>query len=964
MIFFLILSIFTVINFSSPFVSTVKADWWDTDYSYRKTITIDSNQLPNSLKNFPVLVYIHEDTDLFDNAQHDLDDIVFVSSDNLTQYHHEIDNYTVNANSITAWIWVNLTYVSGMDNGTNTQMNMYYGHPAASNQEDVANTWDSNYTGVYHCNSTTNMMIHDSTGNGNDATMYGNVSNETTTLHFGDTFSFDGTDDYITFPDGTWLRNSSGDYGTHEIWVKANKTNANMQLIQQRDTGALDAGLDQAYTRLTSTAGYRYNGFSDGTSEWYVDSQGSGTATTDWTYICHAMADDDVSLFVNGNITISDTDCYTPGAPVGDKLYNGLGSDHSGNFDYDGYIDEIRISNTRRNNSWINATYNNMVNLSTFITFDGQIQQIDNVVEKVTDFEAATDSTSQITLSWTRSTNGNYTYIERNSVSVWVRGTGTFIYNNTGSTTIDTGLTQSNKYYYLAWAFNESTHIFSSSLGVNNHTGPTNPSNVAVIPTTSKINFTWNTGTRADATVLIRKSGSFPVDIDDGTELYNGTATGYDDTSYTTNSRYKLFSWADDVNLSSIGINAVWGQLNVTCYQENTSTQLHDFTVFVTNNSGTETYEEFSAGNQSVIIDIDNLPTGEDIIVKVNQTGYYSRVYYMDISPNNYYELKTYLPIVNDSYLYRLSVYDQPGEYGTNYPIEDATVDIKRYINSTNGWDSIGIYLTDGDGNIYVYLIPGELYKISISATGYISSISDFIPSINVFEQVFRLQPTSTPDDDVVYDDWWEDITITINMISSGTFGDGSPQMGNITINYADSNSSTVNTQMKLYEQYNDNIFLLNTWNNASTSFNIVNSSINTTRFHYLTLHFNTTGTYNIQQPIIMLIPNVDIYLGVTPFDLDDRIDRIIGDFEIDGQHVPWETIIAVTLPIMLLVLFGPYNTGLGIISCGLSMALVETIIRLYSTNGFSWGITGLGVFIFVTGIIYIFSTKEAGDRL
>ena len=54
--------------------------WWDTDWSYRKEITIDHTKVAASLVNFPVLISFASDADLASKAQDDGDDIVFINN--------------------------------------------------------------------------------------------------------------------------------------------------------------------------------------------------------------------------------------------------------------------------------------------------------------------------------------------------------------------------------------------------------------------------------------------------------------------------------------------------------------------------------------------------------------------------------------------------------------------------------------------------------------------------------------------------------------------------------------------------------------------------------------------------------------------------------------------------------------------------------------------------------------------
>lgn len=947
--------------------------WWDSNWLKVKDVYIDHTQVPIALTNFPILINLSS-TDMMGDVQADLGDIVFTNSLNNTIMPHEIDWYEINATNVNALIWVNVSSVNGVADGADTHIRMYYKNSGCGNQANPGGTWDSDYEFVYHLNETTGAThADDSTSNANNGSLNGTIPVQRS-VKIGNGQLLDGTNDYIhPICDGANVTEA----GTIEFWVDLQGSTVDQFFCSMHkdasNTVRMDTGGNSKWVFIGDLGGV--NAWSNTTLD----------VNTTLEQVVYTWADDDVKMFVSGNQIYVDTsvdaNSFTP-----DNFW--FGANQNGGDDLNATMDEIRASSTRRSDSWIVANYNtvnNMTGVNPFVTISGEVDWSQGATDTISYFNVSTNSKTQMTLNWTQSTNGNYTYIERNTISSWSIGDGTFLYNATNIGTVDSNVTAYNVYYYNAWAFNESTHNFSAYTSANNHTGPLNPTSINPSLSGGTLNFTWTKGTRGDTTVIVRKHNSFSDSISDGTQVYNGSATGYDDASFNTSSYYTFYGFNSLTSLSSSGIQTQWGVLQVRVFDENTSAVIYNYTVFVTNQSGSETYEIYSANTQVINIGIANLPTGEDVVIKINATvfdgnwsagcgdcdnttnttiEYEDRVYYMDINPNTFYNLSAYLPRVVDSYLYRLSVVGPKDEYNADPPIQGATMDIKRYINSSVGWESVGIYLTDGDGNIYVYLIPGEIYKVTTSASGYLTDISDYIPSDTVFEQRFRLTPTTTPDGVIVYDDFWSDVTIDIDMVSSGRFSNETYQFGNITIEFSDSNGSIINTQIRLYEIYGNNATLVATWDNSSSSFNIVRGGINTTRVYYISVHFNSSASYYDIQPIIILIPNVDTSFYVEPFNLDDRITKIIGPFTMDGKEVPWSIVIGIIIPIIVLVSFGPFNTGLGIISCGISMVMVQGFLSKIIIGGFSWGVAGLGVFIIIIGILYVMTKGQGSDQL
>ena len=93
----------------------------------------------------------------------------------------------------------------------------------------------------------------------------------------------------------------------------------------------------------------------------------------------------------------------------------------------------------------------------------GSTIEASNTPNPPSNFTASAYNSTRIDLSWTKGSNADYTYIERNTVISWNRGEGTLIYNNTGTTFSDTGLSPNTIYYYQAWSYNSTDNIFSST---------------------------------------------------------------------------------------------------------------------------------------------------------------------------------------------------------------------------------------------------------------------------------------------------------------------------------------------------------------------------------------------------------------------------------------------------------------------------------------------------------------------
>ena len=152
--------------------SVVHADWYDGNWQYRKKITIDYTQVAGtgSYSDFPVLISF-TDADLADTLngghveQTDGGDIVFTSSNGISQLKHEIEDYDNVTGKVLAWVKVSSLYTYA-----DTEIYVYYGNAGANDQWDPQNVWTNGYEAVYH--------LHDDFSDSNNTyngTNYGSV---------------------------------------------------------------------------------------------------------------------------------------------------------------------------------------------------------------------------------------------------------------------------------------------------------------------------------------------------------------------------------------------------------------------------------------------------------------------------------------------------------------------------------------------------------------------------------------------------------------------------------------------------------------------------------------------------------------------------------------------------------------------------------------------------------------------
>jgi hypothetical protein len=325
--------------------------WWSTSWNYSKPITINHLQVHAALSNFPVLINI-TDTDLKDNAQADGDDIAFVSSNNATQYNHEIEKYTSGTGKLVAWV-----NVTSLSNTTDTIIWMYYGNGGCSSQQHATATWHTNYMAVYHMGYSSG--IQDSTANNRDATRSGNTATQTDKF-FGDCQLFTGD----------WSGSSSTYITTDGAWFDTADTSVTWSCWVYNKGITYDYG---GYMQpLSGTSGVKWFCLVSGTYGFNIWNGGgtvnAGAGHAQWRYITNTRNGQTINAYSNGTLKETNTDTENDDPSGSTKIRIGPYAT-SGNPTYwmntfGGWIEEYRVSSVIWSDAWICTEFNSMKNAS------------------------------------------------------------------------------------------------------------------------------------------------------------------------------------------------------------------------------------------------------------------------------------------------------------------------------------------------------------------------------------------------------------------------------------------------------------------------------------------------------------------------------------------------------------------------------------------------------------------------
>ncbi|MHA2101693.1 MAG: DUF2341 domain-containing protein, partial [Candidatus Kariarchaeaceae archaeon] len=333
-------------NFYSISYEENQSSWYQSDFMFRKTITIDNSQVDTAsdLINFPVMIELF-DKDLKLKTQFDGDDIIFTDQAG-TKLDQEIELFDQNYNNTHAHLvaWVKLPKLHAI---LDTNISIYYGNSTIGNQENSEGVWDSNYEGVWHLSEDPTGTIFDSTANNHDGTAQGGmISGNQEQGKIGGSLHFDGTNDYISIPDDAVWTTGVGKQWTLQGWF-------NLDTYPGSNWYAIIDNIEDTYgVQLTAESGPNATSvqieFWDNPSSYF--SPDTGVSPSSWHFITVTVdfgTVDGGKFYIDGSEIGTFTSHTTPIDPSGLTL-----SGPSLVTNFDGLLDEIRFSTTIRSLGW------------------------------------------------------------------------------------------------------------------------------------------------------------------------------------------------------------------------------------------------------------------------------------------------------------------------------------------------------------------------------------------------------------------------------------------------------------------------------------------------------------------------------------------------------------------------------------------------------------------------------------
>ena len=279
------LSYATLVTFVLTIASVTKAEakWWNSDWTIRKKITIDTTSkgtpITQPIPSMAVLIRLHDGNFQFSAAKEDGSDLRFLASDDKTILTYHIEKFDSLLGE--AFVWVR---VPDLKPDTPTTITLYYGNTGgtALKAENAKATFDPDTVLVYH--------FAERSGPPNDSSAAGNNGQGNGIPSDG---SMIGTGlrlagiDTVTVPVSPTLAWTQGGEMTWAAWVKPSALQANA-IIYSRQDGAnsfsivLDNGIP-----FVDLNGQRTN-------------EGAPVAANSWHHLSVTATKAKISLYLDG----------------------------------------------------------------------------------------------------------------------------------------------------------------------------------------------------------------------------------------------------------------------------------------------------------------------------------------------------------------------------------------------------------------------------------------------------------------------------------------------------------------------------------------------------------------------------------------------------------------------------------------------------------------------------------------
>ncbi|RNC85709.1 MAG: DUF2341 domain-containing protein [Balneola sp.] len=379
-------------------------------YSNRLKFQVNASQVADTsdISNFPVLVNVtNNDLRTTGNGGFVENtngyDIIFTAANGSTILSHQLEEYNAATGEIT--FWVRFPTLAAL---VDTEFYIYFGNNSIASDQSSTNVWDSNYKLVMHLNEAAAGGINftDASGNISSSDISDNATEPTDgQISGGRLFNDPGTGDLITISDnGVSPLDISGNI-TISVWINISNVDDGPDIISK------GSYLDGYAIWVNGSGLLRFQ-----INNSALSATTNAISNGSWNYIVATRASNgDRVIYLNGAEIASDNNAASFEVNDDDLFLS------TASFDYEGIMDEFRLSNITRDSAWVATEYNNKNSPGTFIT-EINAEPIASDIEGTNLTYNSGDSPTIITSAITL-TDGNDTNLQSASIQI----TGNFV---------------------------------------------------------------------------------------------------------------------------------------------------------------------------------------------------------------------------------------------------------------------------------------------------------------------------------------------------------------------------------------------------------------------------------------------------------------------------------------------------------------------------------------------------------
>ncbi len=284
----------------------------------------------------------------------------YADTGHVTARDYELVLNTYNATTGTFEMWYREPTLS---HTVDPLVQLFYGDATITTDGSSSAAWDANFAAVYHLGNGSTLSVADSTSNAVTGTNTNGVTAAAGLVGGGAGSFASASTQYIAL--GTTINPAAV---TYEALLKATSFPSAYNAVVSRSNGA--AVFSQIFVKSNGTIAFYLEAVGGALD---YDGTGSHTLVTGTTYYLAGGYDSTTGMtgYVNG---ASDGTAAANGAIVSTAVATRIGSDPGvGSREWNGQLDEVRISSVKRGADWITATANALASPTTFAVIGTEV---------------------------------------------------------------------------------------------------------------------------------------------------------------------------------------------------------------------------------------------------------------------------------------------------------------------------------------------------------------------------------------------------------------------------------------------------------------------------------------------------------------------------------------------------------------------------------------------------------------